>query len=309
MAGCHVFLKDERANPTGTFKDRGSAVGILAADDRPVLTVSHGNMARSVAALAAANGIKAGILVPADVPAERLAPIARYDPAILRVDGEYDRLYHDALAMEDHLALNADVPLRIAGQKTLAFEIAAQAPAADAVVLPVSSGGNASAVWKGFRELVAAGAIESVPQLFLVQAATCAPIAAAFQSGRDTVEPLERETETIAYSIANADPPSGTRALRAARETGGAVISVSDSRIREAQERLATRAGVSAETASATVLAGLSRLAADGHVRAHDEVVAVITGTGLLEAPREPPTVPIVDRETVADTLRKRLGV
>lgn len=309
-AGCRVHLKLEAANPTGSFKDRGSAVGVAAAAaaDRPVLTVSHGNMARSVAATAAAAGVDCAVLVPADIPAGRLAPIARFDPTLLRVDGDYGRLYHDALELGTPLVLNSDVPLRVAGQRTLAFEVAAERPDADGVVLPVSSGGNASAVWKGYRELRAAGRIEEVPPLYLVQSAACDPIAEAYRTGAAGVDRAGDPGETVAYSIANPDPPSGTRALRAARRTGGAVVSVADDAVVRARERLATRAGVTAEAAAATTVAGLRRLVGAGTVAADDDVVAVVTGTGAYEAASEPPAPPTVARDEVGRAVRDRLG-
>lgn len=305
--GCRVHVKDERANPTGTFKDRGSAVGVAVAanQDTPVITVSHGNMARSVAAHAAAAGVQCAVLVPADIPGERLGPIARYDPALLRVDGDYGQLYYDAIDIIGPIVLNSDVPLRVAGQKTLAYELAVVTPAADAVVVPVSSGGNASAIWKGYREVVATGALDSPPPLYLVQAERCAPIATAFQQGAETVTSVE-PAETIAYSIANPDPPSGNRALRAARETGGGVVAVDDEAIKRAQGRLAERAGIAAEPAAATTLAGMHHLAATDELRPEDDVVAVITGTGLLDSPERLPEAPVVDREAVSRALRNR---
>lgn len=305
--GCRVHVKDERANPTGTFKDRGSAVGVAvaASQDAPVITVSHGNMARSVAAHAAAGDVQCAVLVPADIPGDRLGPIARYDPALLRVDGDYGQLYEDAVDIVGPIVLNSDVPLRVAGQKTLAYELGATRSTADAVVLPVSSGGNASAVWKGYRELTAGGRLESPPRLYLVQADACAPIATAFQQDEETVRSVE-PTDTIAYSIANPDPPSGNRALRAARETGGGVVAVDDQAIRRAQERLAHRAGIAAEPAAATTIAGMHRLGAADELRPEDDVVAVITGTGLLDQPARPPDAPVVDREAVSGALRNR---
>jgi len=169
--------------------------------------------------------------------------------------------------------------------------------APDAAVLPVSSGGHASAAWKGLRELRAAGLLDELPRLYLVQAAACDPIAAAYRAGDDEVG-TTTAGETVAYSIANPDPPSGTRALAAARETGGAVVSVPDDDIREARRALARRAGFCVEPASATTLAGVRQLSADGEIGADDAVVAVATGTGFRETPAataQPGTVELAD--------------
>lgn len=290
--GGRVRVKVEGANPTGTFKDRGTALG-LAATEGPVGTVSHGNMALSVAATAAGADRPCVVLVPDDIPEGRLGQIAQFDPTLLRVAGDYGRLYERSLAVgadRDVAFLNSDVPLRMEGQKTLAYELCeASAPEVpDAVVLPVSSGGNASAVWKGLRDLRAAGRIDRLPRLCLVQAAACAPIARAFEDGAERVRPLEGGEETVAYSIANADPPSGTRALAAVRATGGTVVAVDDDAIRSARRRFAAETGLGIEPASATTLAALDALGERGAVGAGAAVVLVATGTGFREAPPDP---------------------
>lgn len=300
-AGARIHVKVEGEHPTGSFKDRGSALGVaaIAADrsgdeatdengaGRAVGTVSHGNMAMSTAAYAAEANLPCVVLVPDDIPAERLGIIAQYEPTLLRVAGDYGELYERALALgREHeiTFLNSDVPLRVEGQKTTAIEIceAFDPEVPDAIVMPVSSGGHASGAWKALRELEAAGAIDEIPPLYFVQAAACAPIAEAFEAGAEEVTSVEGG-ETIAYSIANADPPSGTRALRAARETGGAVLAVDDDEIRTAKRALATQAGLSVEASSAVPLAGVRQLTADGELTADDDVAVIATGTGLKE--------------------------
>ncbi|MBX0323958.1 threonine synthase [Halomicroarcula sp. F13] len=301
--GATVHVKYEGANPTGTFKDRGSAVGVAAAaetGDDAVGTVSHGNMARSMAAHAASAGVDCLVLVPADVPTERLSLLARYDPTILRVDGDYGRLYRESLRIGSEAGVrfvNSDAPLRVAGQGTTALEIAESfAPdTPDAVVLPVSSGGHASGVWKAFRDLSTAGVLDRVPRLYFVQAAACAPIAEAWGRGDDVVEPVEAG-ETVAYSIANADPPSGNRVLAAASETEGGVLAVDDDAILEARRALASSAGLFVESACATALAGARRLGDRGDLVTDDDVVLVATGTGFTEREVDAPGV---DAETV----------
>ncbi|MEF8841208.1 MAG: pyridoxal-phosphate dependent enzyme [Haloarculaceae archaeon] len=240
--GARVHVKYEGGNPTGTFKDRGSAVGVSAAAANgydAVGTVSHGNMARSMAAHAASAGLDCLVLVPADIPPSRLGLIARHDPTILRVEGEYGRLYEASIRLgrERGIAfVNSDTPLRVAGQKTTGLEVAESfAPdAPDEVGMPVSSGVHASGVWKAFREFETAGLLDAVPRLHFVQAAACAPIAEAWVCGEETVTPVDAG-ETVAYSIANADPPSGNRVLAAARETGGGVLAVDDGAILDAR--------------------------------------------------------------------------
>lgn len=306
LADCRVHLKLESTNPTGTFKDRGSAVGV-AATSGPLGTVSHGNMAISVAAHAAASQRPCSVLVPADIPTSRLQQIAQYDPRILRVSGDYGQLYETTLEIGPELGisfLNSDTPLRVAGQKTTGLEICeAFAPdSPDAVVLPVSSGGHASGLWKAFKDLETAGLIQDPPALYLVQAAVCAPIADASQAAQDTVTAVETG-ETIAYSIANPDPPSGTRALTAARETGGGVLAVDETAIQAAMDTFATVAGVSAEPASAVTLAGLEQLAAENQVTPTDDVILVVTGTGFRNDPAGSVSVETIAQSELAETL------
>lgn len=309
--GCRLYVKDETEHPTGAFKDRGSAVGAAwVADHGPewIGTVSHGNMAMSTAAHAAAADLGCVVLVPADIPAERLAHIAQFDPTIVRVEGSYGQLYYDTLAFGPDLGVefvNSDTPLRGAGHKTVAFEICdAFAPdVPDAIVLPTSSGGHASAIWKGLREFRSVGVIDTLPRLYLVQASACDPIATAY---RDDARVVDATTagETIAYSIANPDPPSGNRALAAVRETGGAVLSVTDDDIRAAKTTLSTEVGLSVEPASATALAGIRRLVDSETITADDTVVMIATGTGFKGRPDVH-----IDAEAVQlDTLEDRLA-
>ncbi|MFC6765677.1 threonine synthase [Natrinema soli] len=287
-AGCSLSLKNEGQSPTGSFKDRGSAVGIrgtIESGAEWVGTVSHGNMALSTSAYAASAGLECAVFVPADTPPERLELIARHDPHVFRVDGDYGRLYSDTLSLDVGVNfVNSDTPLRVAGQKTVAYEILEQlAPAVpDAISLPVSSGGQASAIWKALRDLARAGVIDEVPRLFLCQAAACDPIATADRNGDTEVTPVT-PAETIAVSIANSEPPSGTHALTAARDTGGAVVSVSDEEIRDATDRIATRAGLSVEPSSAVAVAGVRQLCQRGALEASDDVVAILTGSGYKE--------------------------
>ncbi len=292
-AGCRVFVKDEGEHPTGTYKDRGSAVAVphaLALGNDAVGTVSYGNMAMSTAAHAASLGRECAVLVPDDISAVRLELIAQYEPTIVRVTGEYAALYDDALALsaESPIAmLVSDAPSRISGYKTALFEICeAFAPdVPDAIALPTSSGGFASGLWRGIRDLDAAGLLETTPRLYLVQTAASDPITRAFESGADDPTALDpsETTDTIAHSIGNPDPPSGGRALAAVRDTGGAVVSVDDDELRAAQRKFAVDGGFCVEPSSAAALAGVSRLSERGDIDADESVVLVPTGTGFKE--------------------------
>ncbi|ELY93430.1 threonine synthase [Natrialba hulunbeirensis JCM 10989] len=321
FADCGLYLKPEGQNPTGSFKDRGTAVGVAHALDTGadwIGTVSHGNMALSTSAYAAAAGLECAVFVPADIPSERLDLLARHDPHVFRVEGDYGRLYEETLALNTDgdagvTFVNSDTPLRVAGQKTIAYELLEQfrlgssnvpsspnmpssSAVPDAIVLPVSSGGQASGVWKALRELTRSGALadDDIPRLYFVQAAPCDPIATAFREGREEVTPIDAD-ETIAVSIANSDPPSGTRALTAARDTDGAVVSVSDEATREAMDRLATDAGLAVEPSSAVALAGVRKLSDRGEIAADESVVTILTGSGYKESVETEPRCRDID--------------
>lgn len=289
-AGCPLYCKDETQNPTGTYKDRGSATSITYANEQNidvVGTVSVGNMAMSTAATATSAGLQCIVLVPSTIPPERIELIKQYDPDLLEVNGDYGQLYYDALTLNDGgevLFVNGDSPVRLEGYKTIAYEIcdSFRPESPDAIVLPISSGGHVSGVWKGLQELRDAGAINEVPRLYCVQSTAVDPIARAYEANSSTVEPVE-QGETIAYSISNGNPPSGNRALEAVRETGGAITSVSDERILEAKAMLAAKGGYCVEPASATTVAGIRKWTNSGEISPEETVVAVLTGTGFKE--------------------------
>nr|WP_256419386.1 threonine synthase [Halorubrum laminariae] len=314
-AGARVFVKDEAENPTGAYKDRGSAVAVphaVATNDDVVGTVSYGNMAISTAAHATSLGRECVVFVPEGTSSVRLELIAQYEPTIVQVAGNYAKLYADALDLSERLPIDvlvSDAPTRISGYKTALFEICEEfAPAVpDVIALPASSGGFASGVWLGIRELERAGVIEEPPRLCLVQTATADPLTRAFEAGAMDPTPLSPGEigDTIAHSIGNPDPPSGARALTAVRDTNGTVVSVTDDEIRTAQRRFAVDGGFCVEPASATTLAGVSRLADRGVITADESVVLVPTGTGFKEIGTKETAVAA---ETIhRDVLRDRL--
>lgn len=305
--GPRLHLKLEGLNPTGSFKDRGTAVGISRLDG-PIGTVSHGNMALSVAAHAAAMNREAVILVAEDTPDSRLQMIAQHDPHLFRVHGEYGQLYYDTVEHDLGVTfLNSDSPLRVAGQKTVAYEICESfAPdVPDAIVLPVSSGGQASGVWKALRELHAADLLPELPRLYLAQAARCDPIAQAFRSGASRVTPVTGEP-TAAVSINNADPPSGNRALAAVTDTDGAVVSVAEDALLAETSRLAADAGLSVEPSCAVATAGVRELTDAGEFGPDDDVAVILTGSGYKYGPADTDTPPVheIDRTDVPAAVR-----
>ncbi|MFQ5745153.1 MAG: threonine synthase, partial [Acidobacteriota bacterium] len=307
QAGCRdLWLKDESRNPTGSFKDRGTAVALAvlaSAGVKAVGTVSTGNMARSVASYAARAGLAATVWVGAGTAAEKLAPISVHGARLLRIDAPYGEIYEASLQwgrVHGVAFVNSDAALRVEGQKTIAYEIGEQlgSQAPDWVVVPTSSGGNLSAISKGFQEAVEWGWLERSPRMVAVQAAGCAPIACAWQAGEEKPLPVGA-LHTVAAAIANPSPPSGARALAWLRRTGGVAVEVSDEQILGQQRQVASLAGRYLQPASAAGLAGLMRLREQGTVAASDTVVVVLTGAGSNAPPPELPMPEIVSLDDV----------
>jgi threonine synthase len=287
-----LWLKDETRNPTGSFKDRGTAAAVAALAGlgfTAVGTVSTGNMARSVAAYAARAGMEATVWVGAGTPAGKLAATAVHGARLQRFAAPYGEIYAASFEWSRRHGVpfvNSDSALRVEGQKTIAYEIAEQfgGEAPDWLLIPTSSGGNLSAIAKGFAEAVRWGWIDGACRLVAVQAEGCAPIARGWEAGSDEPAAVP-EPETIAGAISNPTPPSGRRAIRWLRDTQGCAIAVPDDEIEAAQLRMAELTGRYVQPASAAGLAALSRLGADGTVAPGDTVVLLLTGAGGNAAP------------------------
>jgi threonine synthase len=285
-----IFVKNEGQNPTGSFKDRGMTVSVsraVQAGARVLICASTGNTSASMTAYAARSGITAVIVVPSGkVAAGKLAQAVVYGAKIIRAEGTFD----DALALTlkaveelpELFMMNSVNPYRIEGQKTTAFEIYEQLGfrVPDYVVLPVGNAGNISAIWKGFKELKEWGIARTAPKMIGVQAEGASPIAKAFESGRDSVTPVD-DPHTVASAIRIGNPASWRKALSALRESGGLALSVTDEEIVSARFRLAASEGIFVEPASAAPIAALSKL--KGRIGSDASVVCVATGNGLKD--------------------------
>jgi threonine synthase len=288
-----LWLKDDTANPTGSFKDRVVSVALTKARQlgfKVAACASTGNLAAAIAAHAARAGMAAVVLVPKDLERAKIAMAAVYGATVVAVDGDYDdvnRLCAELVAEHESWAF-ANVNLRAyyaEGSKTLAFEIAEQLGwrAPDHVVVPIGSGSQLTKIAKGFAELGKVGLLTGDESAGVrvsgAQADGCAPVAAAFEGGSDDVRPVR--PSTIARSLAIGNPADGYYALQAVRRSGGAVGSVSDAEILDAIGLLARTEGIFAETAGGVTIATLAKLAAGGVVRRDERVVAIVSGHGL----------------------------
>jgi len=311
-----LYLKLDTANPTHSFKDRVVAVACAKALEHGFTTLacsSTGNLANAVAARAAAEGIEAAVICPADLEPEKLVATAVYGATIIAVNGSYDdcsRLSVELSFELDWAFVNVELRAYYAeGSKTLAFEIAEQLgwELPDAVVAPIASGAMYSKVHRGFGELLELGLVEGRrPRVFGGQAEGCAPVATAFAAGA-RVKPVR--PNTIARSIAIGSPADGDLAVATALESGGTIHAVPEDEIPENIKLLAETTGVFGETAPATALGALREAVRRGELGEDDRVVLLVTGDGLktpaLVADRLEPV--FVDPD--ADLILERLGV
>jgi threonine synthase len=311
-----LFLKLDTANPTHSFKDRVVAVACAKALELGYTTLacsSTGNLANAVAARAAAEGIEASVLCPADLEPEKLVATAVYGATIFAVNGSYDdcsRLSVELSFELDWAFVNVELRAYYAeGSKTLAFEIAEQLgwDFPDAVVAPIASGAMYSKLHQGFGELLDLGLVEGTrPRVFGGQAEGCAPVARAFAEG-GRVKPVK--PNTIARSIAIGSPADGDLAVATANASGGAIHAVPEDDIADNIKLLAETTGVFGETAPATALGALKEAVRLGELGEEDRVVLLVTGDGLktpaLVADRLQPV--LVDPD--ADLILERLGV
>ena len=284
-----VWVKNDAANPTHSFKDR--VVTVALAKDRELgyevlACASTGNLANAVAAHAAAAGMTSYVFIPADLEEQKILATGVYGTNLVKVQGSYDdvnRLCNELAGERDWAFVNVNLrPYYAEGSKTLGYEIAEQLgfELPDRIVAPVASGSLFTKIARGFDEWREVGLLEGDTPIFSgAQAEGCSPVAQAFADGKDVCRPVK--PDTIAKSLAIGDPADGPYALDLARRSGGSVESVSDDEIRSGIKLLAETTGVFTETAGGVTTATLSKLAKRGEIDPEERVVLVITGEGL----------------------------
>jgi threonine synthase len=303
-----LWVKDERGNPTHSFKDRVVAVALAAAVQmgfKVLACPSTGNLANAVAAAAARAGIRSVVLVPGNLEQQKILGSAVYGGTLVTVEGSYDDVNRLASELaeehEDWAFVNVNVrPYYAEGSKTIGYEIAEQLGwrLPEQVVVPVASGAQLVKIDKAFRELAELGLVEGGPvRVFGAQATGCSPVAAAFRAGHDVVQPVR--PDTIAKSLAIGNPADGPYVLDVVRRTGGAVADAGDAEIVEGIRLLAATEGIFGETAVGTTLAVLRTLIRSGQLDPGAETVIINSGDGLKTldavasaAPAGPPIRP-----------------
>jgi len=300
-----LYLKNDCANPTWSFKDRVVTVAATKAREfhfQTLACASTGNLANSVAAHAASAGLDAFVFIPSDLEQGKIVGSAIYSPTLVAVDGNYDdvnRLCSELAGKYPWAFVNVNMrPYYAEGSKTLGYEVAEQLGwrAPDHCVAPMASGSLYVKIWKGLQELGNLGLIdEPKTRMSGAQATGCSPIVTAWNAESPDIRPVR--PQTIAKSLAIGNPADGYYALGVLGETGGHGVSADDDEIVEGMKLLARTEGVFAETAGGVVVAGLKKLAESGRIKKDEVTVAFITGAGLKT------------QEAVMDTLEPPLRI
>ncbi len=299
----YLWLKDESRNPTASFKDRASAIVVARAQEigaEIVVTASTGNAGAALAGMSAAVGQKAIIFAPKSAPQAKVAQLLVFGAKVILVDGTYDDAFDLTVKAADEFGWycrnTGYNPFTAEGKKTAAFEIwewwesthqkwheevgmdVDHAPLT--VFVSVGDGNIISGIHKGFKDLYQLGWLPRIPRIIGVQADGSAAISNAFHADTETITPVS--AKTIADSISVDLPRDGVRAVRAAKETGGTYVNVSDEEILQAIAELG-KLGVFAEPAGATAYAGLVKAAASAIVGSEDPILVLNTGSGLKD--------------------------
>ncbi|MBN1755379.1 threonine synthase [bacterium] len=285
-----LYIKDEGKNPTASMKDRASSIAVVKALEkgaRVITTASTGNAASSLSAFAAVTGLDCLIFVPENAPRAKVAQLLSFGAKVLMIRGTYDHAFDQcrlaANKWQWYCRNTAINPYLGEGKKTAALEICEQLSwkAPDKVFVSVGDGCIIAGLWKGFQDFYRLGFIDKLPQLIGVQAEKAAPLVKAFVEGKDMAETLI--PETVADSISVGNPRDQVKALRAVRESGGKMITVSDDQILEAIPLVARGSGVFGEPAGVAGYAGLRKMVDLREIDASEKIVVIITGNGLKD--------------------------
>jgi len=285
-----VLLKDEGRNPTGSFKDRASSVGVahaLQVGAKTIACASTGNAASSLAGLAALADLPAIIFVPATAPEPKVAQLRIFGATVFTVKASYDVAYdlctkacHTFGWYNRNCAIN---PVLVEGKKTAGLEIAEQCRGfggiADWIAVSIGDGCTIAGIWKGLRQMYELGRIDRMPRLLGVQAEQVNPLQHALLHD-ELPEPTPGQT--IADSINVHVPRNWRKAVKAIRDSDGRIVTASDEAILDAM-RLAGRQGVFAEPAAAAALAGVVAAIEAKIIMDRDRLLVMITGSGLKD--------------------------
>ena len=304
------MVKDDGRNPTGSLKDRASAVGVARAIDinqRTIACASTGNAASSLSGFAAVGGLRSFIFVPEKAPVAKVTQLLVYGATVVLVKGDYADVFNLATAAINkygwynrNCAIN---PYLVEGKKTCSLEIAEQTgwDLPDRVFISVGDGCCIGGLYKGFSDLLRMGLISRMPKIVGVQAQGAKPIYDAFKSKAERV--AFGPADTVADSISVGAPRNWAKALRAVRESEGDMVAVSDEEILSAIPELARKTGVFGEPAGAAAFAGFRKMAKEGLLGRGERIAVVVTGNGLkdIESARKSVGAPMLVEPTIED--------
>jgi threonine synthase len=299
----NLYIKNEGANPTGVFKDRGTLVEITKALEmgaKAVCFASTGNMAASVAAYCTLAKIPCYVLVPEGTPIGKLAQTLSYGARIIQVRATYSECaaLAEEMAKRHGFYLAGDYAFRLEGQKSQGYEIAEQLgwKAPDYVLCPVGVGTNISAIWKGFVELKLLGLIDNLPKIIAVQPDNCAAVVKAFKSKSKELVRIDKPN-TVCSAVAVSMPFDGPKVLKALKDSHGTAVSVSDEEVLMMEQSVAKEEAIFVEPSGALPMAAVAKLCKEGFFKKDDVIVCVATGNGLKDPKSaikmipEPPTI------------------
>ncbi len=289
-----IWIKDEGKNPSASFKDRASAIVVARAREisaKMVVTASTGNAGAALACMATSVGQPATIFAPKSAPPAKIAQLLVFGARVILVDGNYDSAFDLTIEASQQFGWycrnTGYNPFTVEGKKTAAFEIWEKmligSPTSKkplAIFVSVGDGNIISGIHKGFKDLAELGWLEQIPRIYGVQSEGSAAIANAFEAGNEEILPVI--ATTVADSISVDFPRDGVRAVRAARETGGKYLKVTDQAIIDAIAELG-KVGIFAEPAGSAAYAGLLKAIEIGEIGSDDQVLVINTGSGLKD--------------------------
>lgn len=284
-----LYLKNETANPTWSFKDRGSLTCIAmskAMNESLSLTISTGNMGHSLAAYGAHAGIRVLVFVPDYTPQEKTAAIKFHGATVVRIPGDYSRMKRRILKLAEQKGLrivSGNGPYRVEGYKMTAFELYEQfrGDIPEYIAVPTSACGHIRGLFKGFLELHRAGYLFEIPKMIVVQAENNSPVVSAIKQRKKEIIPF-KNVHTVAEAISTGNPPGAEEILDKAYLYKWPAESVTESEILESQKMLAG-AGFFVEPAAAASLYALKKLRAAKKINKSARVILMLTGAGFKD--------------------------
>lgn len=290
---CALFAKAELLNPSGSFKDRPSSVGISVAKEhgcKAVLVASTGNAAAAVSCYAARAGMKCIVLIPAGTDPGKVSQALAYGAVIFEVPGNFSDAFNISKQISSELGIPNVTstfynPYTVEGDKTIAYELFKQlGRTPDYIAIPIGTGPLLVGIYKGYRELMRMGLINRLPKMIGVQSEQCMPIVTAFEGNSDHVNYWKEDVHTAAGGIADTlfgYEQDGELTLQTVRSSGGSMISVSEQQLLNATDILGQKEGLYCEPTGAVTLAGVKKLYDMGRIQKGASVILLLTGHGF----------------------------